>query len=161
MQTQVKGAAAAKDGEVLTFKLGNEEYGVDILQVREIRRFDAVTSIAHAPPVIKGVIELRGTVIPILDLRVKFAVGDGGTDAFSVVIILNVSDRLIGAVVDSVSDVITLPDDCIRPAPSLGKMVDTGYIRGLGSLDERMIILIDMERLLTSDDLGLIEQTLH
>lgn len=161
MQVQAKGAAAADNGEVLSFKLGDEEYGVDILQVREIRRFDAVTSIAHAPPFIKGVIELRGAIVPILDLRIKFAVGDGGTDAFTVVIILNVSDRLIGAVVDSVSDVITLPQECIRPAPRLGKAVDTAYIRGLGSFDERMIILVDMEKLLTSDELGLIEQTLH
>lgn len=161
MQAQPPGTTVVNNGEVLSFKLGNEEYGVDILQVREIRRIDAITSIAHAPAFIKGVIELRGVIVPILDLRIKFAVGDGNTDAFTVVIILNVSDRLIGAVVDSVSDVITLPQDCIRPAPRLGKAVDTAYIRGLGSLDERMIILVDMEKLLTSDELGLIEQTLH
>ncbi len=94
--------------EYLTFRLGKEEYGIDILKVQEIRSYDAVTAIANAPEFIKGVVNLRGTIVPIVDLRIKFNVGDAHYDAFTVVIILNIARRVVGVVVDSVSDVLTL-----------------------------------------------------
>jgi len=144
-------------GEFLSFTLGSEEYGVEILRVQEIRGYDSVTAIAHAPGFVKGVINLRGTIVPIVDLRIKFALGSASYDEFTVVIILNVSDRVIGVVVDGVSDVITLLPDAVQPPPQLGTVVATDYILGMGSRDENMIILVDIERLLRSTDFGLLD----
>ncbi|MCC7549518.1 MAG: chemotaxis protein CheW [Burkholderiales bacterium] len=147
-----------RSGEFLTFTLGDEEYGVEILKVQEIRGYDTVTSIAHAPEFIKGVINLRGLIVPIVDMRIKFSLGNVEYNEFTVVIILNIADRVVGIVVDSVSDVITLDGEQIRPAPQLGAAVDTAYILGLGSLDDRMIILVDIERLMTHPDMALVDQ---
>ncbi len=141
--------------EFLTFKLGDEEYGVDILKVQEIRGYDAVTRIANTPAHLKGVINLRGTIVPIVDMRIKFNLGKVEYNEFTVVIILNLAQRVVGVVVDSVSDVMALAADQIRPAPEFGASFDTRYLTGIGALEERMLILIDIERLLTSDDLGL------
>ena len=143
--------------ELLVFALGHEEYGIDILKVQEIRGYDAVTSIANAPKFIKGVINLRGNIVPIVDLRVKFNIGNVTYDEFTVVIILNIAKRTIGVVVDSVSDVMTLAIDQLRDAPEFGSAFDTTYILGLGVMDERMIILVDIEKLMTSADLELID----
>lgn len=143
--------------ECLTFTLGREEYGIDILKVQEIRGYDAVTRIANTPEFIKGVINLRGVIVPIVDLRIKFNVGRAEYDAFTVVIILNVGRRVVGIVVDGVSDVITLAPEQIRPAPDLGTAVDTRYILGLGTVDERMIILLDIEGLMLSPALELVD----
>ncbi|KZE32721.1 purine-binding chemotaxis protein CheW [Crenobacter luteus] len=143
--------------ELLVFALGQEEYGIDILKVQEIRGYDAVTRIAGAPDFIKGVINLRGHIVPIVDLRLKFKLGDVGYSPFTVVIILNIFDRTVGVVVDGVSDVVRLGDDAIRPAPDLGAAVDTTYILGLGTLAERMVIVIDIEKLMRSDDMALID----
>ena len=145
-------------GEYLVFTLGKEEYGIDILKVQEIRGYDQVTAIANTPPFIKGVINLRGTIVPIVDLRIKFSLGEPTYDQFTVVIILNVAKRVIGIVVDGVSDVITLVSEQIRPSPEFGVTLNTEYIQGLGTLDERMIILADIERLLTSQDMQLAEE---
>ena len=147
--------------EFLTFRLGNEEYGIDILRVQEIRGYDAVTPIANSPDFLKGVINLRGTIVPIVDLRIKFRVGESNYDQFTVVIILNIANRVVGAVVDSVSDVTTLNVDQISPTPELGGVVDTSYIRGLASLNERMLILLDIEKLMLSRDMGLVDETVR
>jgi purine-binding chemotaxis protein CheW len=143
--------------EALAFTLGNEEYGVDILKVQEIRGYDAVTRIANAPDFIKGVINLRGVIVPTVDMRIKFGLGSPTYDQFTVVIILNIADRVIGMVVDSVSDVITLTPDQIKPAPSMGTALNTDYMIGIGSIDERMLILADIEKLMSSAEMGLIE----
>src|SRR5499427_10152371 len=103
--------------EFLTFRLGAEEYGIDILKVQEIRGYDQVTRIANAPGFIKGVVNLRGVIVPIIDLRIKFNLGEAKYDAFTVVIVLNVLERVVGVVVDSVSDVLALGADEIKPAP--------------------------------------------
>lgn len=145
----------AAAGEYLTFTLGAEEYGIDILKVQEIRGYDAVTRIANAPPYIKGVMNLRGTIVPIVDLRMKFNLGEPTYDEFTVVIILNLNGRTIGIVVDGVSDVIELTREHIRPAPDFGALVDTRYVTGLGAVGERMLILLDIEMLMTSGDLAL------
>ena len=147
--------------EFLTFRLGNEEYGIEILKVQEIRGYDAITQIANAPEFIKGVVNLRGIIVPIIDMRIKFRLGNVDYNQFTVVIILNVAGRVMGIVVDGVSDVITLSAEQMRPAPGLGSVIDTEYIMGLGTVDERMLILIDIEKLMSSSDMGLIEQTIN
>jgi purine-binding chemotaxis protein CheW len=145
-------------GEYHTFTLGPEEYGIDILKVQEIRGYDAVTTIANAPSFIKGVINLRGIIVPIVDLRIKFNLGTVNYDQFTVVIILNLGQRVVGVVVDSVSDVLALTPEQIRHAPELSSALDTRYIIGLGTLDDRMLILVDIEKLMSSGEMALMDQ---
>ncbi len=147
---------AAAPREILAFTLGKEEYGIDIQRVQELRGYDAVTSIANAPDFIKGVVNLRGTIVPILDLRIKFNLGAAGYDQFTVVIIVNIGGRVIGMVVDSVSDVITLTKEQIKPAPPMPGLFDTEHLIGLGTVGERMLILIDLARLMSSASMGVI-----
>jgi purine-binding chemotaxis protein CheW len=161
---QEKSAAGndAEDGafaqEYLTFTLGPEEYAIDILKVQEIRGYENPTTIANAPSFLKGVINLRGTIVPIVDLRIKFNVGKADYTPFTVVIILNIAGRVVGIVVDSVSDVTMLRSDQIRPAPEFAATVDTKYIKGLGTLNERMLIVIDIERLMISQEMALVDE---
>jgi purine-binding chemotaxis protein CheW len=150
-------AVAAEGREFLTFRLGAEEYGIDILKVREIRGWETPTAIANTPEFIKGVINLRGTIVPIVDLRLKFGLGDARYDGATVVIILAVARRVIGVAVDAVSDVTTLDAQQIRPAPEFGTGLDTRFITGLGTPGERMLILVDIEKLMTSKDMQLIQ----
>jgi len=157
MQADQGQAVEGSSRELLTFTLGSEEYGIDILKVQEIRGYEAVTSIAHAPEFIKGVINLRGIIVPIVDMRIKFKLGDVSYDETTVVIVLNLANRVVGMVVDGVSDVITLKEEQIKPAPEFGASLDTKYLLGLGTVDDRMIILVDIERLMTSRDMELIE----
>ena len=146
--------AGRRPSEYLTFTLGDEEYGVEILKVQEIRGYDAVTHIANAPAFIKGVANLRGTIVPIVDMRIKFDLGEPEYNEFTVVIILNVAGRVVGMVVDSVSDVIQLVPEEIRPAPDFSSAFDTKYIIGLGTIEERMLILVDIERLMSCSGYG-------
>ena len=149
---------AATSSEYLTFVLGREEYGIDILKVQEIRGYEAPTTIANAPAFIKGVINLRGVIVPIIDMRIKFNLGEPSYDQFTVVIILNIADRVVGMVVDGVSDVIQLSADNLRPAPDFSSTLDTRYIVGLCTIDQRMIIVVDIEKLMTSHDMALVEE---
>ena len=160
-QETPRAVAGAPDstGEYLTFTLGKEEYGIEILKVQEIRGYEAVTRIANAPAFIKGVVNLRGTIVPIVDMRIKFNLGDAEYNQFTVVIILNVAGRVVGMVVDSVSDVIQLRAEQIRPAPDFSSTFDTKYITGLGTADERMLILVDIEKLMSGSDMALMEQS--
>ena len=141
-------ANAARD-EFLSFRLATEEYAIDILQVREIRACEPVTRIAEAPAYVKGVINLRGAIVPIVDLRLKMGHADG-FDANTVMIILNIEDQLVGIVVDAVCDVVALLPDQVRPAPDMGGALEAGVIRGLAPLDGRMLIVVDIARLLSS-----------
>lgn len=144
--------------EYLAFKLGKEEYGLDILKVQEIRGYEAVTRVAGVPDFVKGVINLRGIIVPIVDMRLKFKLGEPSYDQFTVVIILNIPGKVVGIVVDGVSDVITLKPDQVKPPPEVGNALSGGdYIVGLGTLDERMLILLDIEKLMSSKDMGLID----
>ena len=143
--------------EYLTFRLGDEEYAIDILKVQEIRGYEPPTTIAYAPPFIKGVINLRGIIVPIVDLRIKFGLGTVEYTPFTVVIILNVAQRVIGIVVDSVSDVTSLTGGQIRQAPDFSASFDTKYILGLATVEKRMLIVTDIERLMTSADMALID----
>ncbi|TFW34556.1 chemotaxis protein CheW [Massilia horti] len=149
---------APEGQEVLAFRLGAEEYGIDILTVQEIRGYEAVTAMASAPDFIKGVINLRGRIVPIVDMRIRFNLGKPVYDQFTVVIILNVAGHVIGMVVDSVSDVITLAPDQIKPAPDMGTALNAGPLVGLGTLDQRMIILLDIDKLMSSAEMGLIDR---
>jgi purine-binding chemotaxis protein CheW len=144
--------------EVLAFRLGSEEYGIDILKVQEIRGYDTVTKIANAPDFLKGVVNLRGLIVPIVDMRIKFNFGTPTYDQFTVVIILNIGHRVIGMVVDSVSDVITLAPEQVKPAPEMSATLNTDYLRGLGIIDGRMVILVDIDQLMSSGEMGLIEK---
>ena len=141
--------------EYLTFRLDQEEYGIDILKVQEIRGYEQPTRIANAPAFIKGVVNLRGTIVPIVDMRLKFNCAQADYNSFTVVIILNLRDRVVGIVVDSVSDVMELSAENIRSAPDVESAIDNGCILGLGSVGERMLILLDIEKLMSNADMGL------
>ncbi|GGY59956.1 chemotaxis protein CheW [Marinobacter zhanjiangensis] len=148
-------AAAGAEREFLTFRLGEEEYAIDILKVQEIRGYGGVTRIARAPSFIKGVINLRGTIIPIVDLRDRFGVGELTYDEFTIVIVLNLSDRVVGIVVDSVSDVMRLTEDHIRPAPDFSTAVDTRYIEGLADMDDGMVIVLEINGMMSDPGMEL------
>lgn len=144
--------------EMLLFRLGEEEYGIDILNVQEIRRYEAVTTLVNTPEFIKGVINMRGTIVPIVDLRIKFDLPVVAYDDFTVVVILNVASRVVGIVVDAVSDVVVVDAGALKPAPELGSQVDADYLDGLATVDHRMIIVLDIESLMTTPELGLIDE---
>ena len=143
-------------GEYLTFSLGREAYGVDILKVQEIRGYDTVTRIPDAPAFIKGVINLRGTIVPVVDMRLKFNLGSAEYNEFTVMIILNVAGRIVGMVVDGVSDVLQLDGAQILPPPEFGASFDTRYITGIGALDGQMLILVDIETLMAGPEMALL-----
>ena len=144
-----------KDQEFLTFTLGSENYALDILTVKEIRGYESVTKIANAPAFIKGVINLRGDIVPIVDLRIKFNVGNAIYDEFTIVIVLHINNRIVGIVVDGVSDVVSLGKDQLRPPPDFGVAFDSRYLLGLASINEQMIILVDINELISSEEMGL------
>jgi purine-binding chemotaxis protein CheW len=141
--------------EYLTFRLDQEEYGIDILKVQEIRGYEPPTRIADAPNFIKGVVNLRGTIVPIVDMRLKFNCSKAEYDSFTVVIILNLRNRIVGIVVDSVSDVMELPADSLKAAPDVDSVIGSDAVLGLGSVGERMLILLDIEKLMSGVDMGL------
>ncbi|MCS2154808.1 chemotaxis protein CheW [Scandinavium goeteborgense] len=157
MTNVAKLAGEPSGQEFLVFTLGNEEYGIDILKVQEIRGYDQVTRIANTPSFIKGVTNLRGVIVPIVDLRVKFSQQDVEYNDNTVVIVLNLSQRVVGIVVDGVSDVLSLASDQIRPAPEFAVTLSTEYLTGLGALDERMLILVNIEKLLNSEEMSLLD----
>lgn len=155
----VLAAAEAENREFLVFSLGDEEYAIDILKVQEIRGYENVTRIANAPDFIKGVTNLRGVIVPIVDLRIKFHLDNVEYGGQTVVIVVNVADRIVGIVVDGVSDVMTLTPDQIKPAPEFGVTLSSDFLSGLGSLDDRMLVLVDIDKLLTSEEMALVDST--
>lgn len=150
--------AAAAGAEFLAFTMGQEEYGLDILKVQEIRGYEAVTTLANAPDYFKGVINLRGVIVPVIDMRIRFNLATPTYDQFTIVIVLNIGGTTMGMVVDSVSDVTTLASEQIRPPPQLGSAIGANYLIGIGTIDERMLILIDIDKLMGSDDIGLVRK---
>ena len=141
--------------EYLSFTLGDEEYGIDILAVQEIRGYDAVTRVPDAPEYIKGLVNLRGTIAPVVDLRIRFKLGNAEYDHLTVMIVLNIGGRIVGIVVDSVCDVVPLLPEQIAPAPEFGASFDSSYLQGLANVNDRMLILIDIDKLLHSAELAL------
>lgn len=156
-------SATAAAREFLTFRLGAEEYGIDILRVQEIRSYERPTRLAHSPDFIKGVIDLRGRIVPILDLRVKLQCPEASYTDFTVVIILDIGSTVVGAVVDAVADVVSLTPDLIKPTPQFERQghVDPAFVTGIASLGERMLIVMDIEALLSSDEIGLVRSAAH
>jgi len=144
----------SRPGEYLTYRVGAEEYGIDIQKVQEIRSYEPPTRIANAPSFVKGVVNLRGVIVPIIDLRVKLGCETADYTEVTVVVVLNVCGRVVGAVVDSVSDVIDLDSSHIQPPPELSAS-DTGFITGIASLGDRMLILVDIESMLGGAEIGL------
>lgn len=155
---EARSSAREATREVLVFVLGKEEYGVDILKVQEIRGYEKVTPIPAAPAYLKGVINLRGIIVPVIDLRIKFGLADPQYDSFTVVIILRLASRVIGMVVDGVSDVVALAPSEVKPAPQLGALVDSSFLAGLATQAERMVLLLDIEKFLSSAELNLLGQ---
>ena len=147
--------------EFLAFKLGAEEYGIDILRVQEIRSYEEPTRIANAPAFIKGVVNLRGVIVPIIDMRLKFRLEQAAYNSFTVVIVLNIGNRVMGIVVDAVSDVITLTPEQLRPVPEFNSAIESEHLLAIGAIDERMLIVIDIAKLMTSSEMGLVERTLQ
>ena len=157
MNTEAVNASAA-DREYLTFTLGAEEYGVDILKVQEIRGYDHVTRLPGAPDFVKGAINLRGLIVPVVDMRLKFKLSQATYDETTVMVVLSVAGRTIGVVVDGVSDVLRLDAEQVRATPEFGSAIDRKFITGLGVIDERMLILLDIEQLMTSEEMGLVDE---
>ena len=147
--------------EFLAFKLGAEEYGIDILRVQEIRSYEEPTRIATAPPFMKGVVNLRGVIVPIVDMRLKFNLEQVNYDSFTVVIVLNIGQRVMGIVVDAVSDVTTLTPQQLRPVPEFNSTIASDHLLAIGAVGDRMLILVDIEKLMSSAEMGLIEASLH
>ncbi len=153
--------AVASEGhsrEYLVFSLGSEEYAIDILKAQEIRGYENVTRIANTPNFIKGVTNLRGVIVPIVDLRIKFNLASVEYGGQTVVIVVNVGHRVVGVVVDGVSDVMTLAADQIKPAPEFSLSLSSDYLSGLASVGERMLVLVDIEKLLNSEEMALVER---
>jgi purine-binding chemotaxis protein CheW len=146
--------------EFLAFKLGAEEYGIDILRVQEIRSYEEPTHIANAPPFVKGVINLRGVIVPIVDMRMKFNLAQVSYHSFTVVIVLNIGPRVMGMVVDGVSDVITLTPEQLRPVPQFNSAFESDHLLAIGAVEDRMLILVDIEKLMSSATIGLVDQSL-
>ncbi|EFN9394975.1 chemotaxis protein CheW [Escherichia coli O28/42:H37] len=157
MTNVTKLASEPSGQEFLVFTLGDEEYGIDILKVQEIRGYDHVTRIANTPAFIKGVTNLRGVIVPIVDLRIKFSQVDVDYNDNTVVIVLNLGQRVVGIVVDGVSDVLSLTAEQIRPAPEFAVTLSTEYLTGLGALGDRMLILVNIEKLLNSEEMALLD----
>jgi purine-binding chemotaxis protein CheW len=159
MQTIQTGGDAAQAGrEYLSFVLGDSHYCIDILKVQEIRTYEAPTRIANTPAFIKGVMNLRGNIVPIIDLRMKFGLPELRYDTQTVVIVLNVAKRTVGVVVDGVSDVIAVPASDIKAPPELSGGLDTQYLQGLATVGGQMMIIIDIERLMTSRDMAIMDE---
>lgn len=156
----VEAGAASREAtrEVLVFVLGEDEYGVDILKVHEIRSYEKVTAIPGSPAYLKGVVNLRGIIVPVIDLRVKFGMAEPRYDSFTVVIILRIARRVVGIVVDGVSDVVALAASEVKSTPQLGSLVDSSFIAGLATQGERMILLLDIEKFLSSGELNVLSQ---
>ena len=158
-QDQVTHLANENSREFLVFTLGDEQYGIDILKVQEIRAYEKITSIANTPDFIKGVMDLRGIIVPIVDLRIKFALESIEHDDQTVVIVVDVGSQVIGLVVDAVSDVMTFSAEEIKPAPTYSMSLSSDYIEGLASRDDQMTVLMDVEALLSSRELAMLDQT--
>ncbi|MBU9199890.1 chemotaxis protein CheW [Burkholderia multivorans] len=144
--------------EVLTFTLGDEAYGLDILKVQELRGYERVTQLANLPAYIRGVINLRGAIVPVIDLRLRLGMPELEYGPHTVVIVLNLASQTIGLVVDGVADVLTLKEEQLSPAPSMAASVGAAFITGLATVGDRMLILVDIEKLLSAKELDLATQ---
>ena len=159
---QINSGVENDGDQLLTFILAGEEYGVDILRVQEIKGWDTVTPIPNTPDHIRGVINLRGTIVPIIDLRLRFGLDSIAYGATTVVIVLKVvannKSRIMGIVVDSVSDVYNIAENSMKPPPDFGSVISIDFVRGLATVGESMVIVLDIDHLLNSDDMTVVEK---
>jgi purine-binding chemotaxis protein CheW len=155
-QTSHSGAVSAISGQYLTLRLGSEDYATDIMRVQEIRSYEEPTRMANSPSFIKGVINLRGVIVPIVDLRMKLNIETVDYNEFTVVIILKVHGTVVGAVVDAVSDVVNLDGSMVKDAPQFESVIDGRFILGLAKVGERMLIVMNMEALLSNAEMGIV-----
>lgn len=142
--------------QFLTFRIGSEEYGMDILKVQEIRSYEPPTRVAHAPSFVKGVVNLRGVIVPIMDMRIKLGV-EAQYNGFTVVIVMNIGNRTVGMAVDSVSDVLELSAEQIRAAPEISAAIDSRHVTGLGKVGDRILILLDIAGMVANPEFGLMD----
>jgi purine-binding chemotaxis protein CheW len=149
-QLTAKSAYASDTNQFLTFALGQEEYGVEILKIQEIKGFSAITPLPNAPPYVRGVLNLRGTIVPIVDLRKKFGMPEEAYTKFTVIVVVQVKGQTLGFIVDAVSDVLTVTGADIQPTPDLHGQVDTSFINGLARANEKLVILLDIDKVLTA-----------
>jgi purine-binding chemotaxis protein CheW len=157
------GQGVEADGnQFLTFLLEGEEYGVDILRVQEIKGWNSVTPIPNTPDYIRGVINLRGTIVPIIDLRRRFSLPPVEYGPMTVVIVLKVlcgeESRVMGVVVDAVSDVYNVSEESLKPAPDFGAVIDVDFVRGLATVNDAMVIVLDIDKLLNSGELAVVQR---
>ena len=138
--------------QYLTFDLAKEHYGVDILKVQEIKGYTAVTRIPNTPEYLKGVLNLRGTIVPIVDLRLKFGMGATEPTSFTVIVVVNVRERVMGFLVDGVSDVLEFASKDVQPPPELGNKVDITFVSGIGNCNDHLVTLLDVDRVLSEED---------
>jgi len=150
----------ALQSQFLTVNLAQEEYGIDILSVREIRGWTPVTRIPQSPHYVLGVLNLRGAIVPVIDLRLRFGLDREDYGATTVTVVVMVNGRQFGVVVDAVSDVIDVEAQAMRPVPDMSTAVDTEYLRGLATIDERMVLLLDADRLLQPKDAQMLQAAL-
>ena len=143
----------ADGGQFLTFTLQNEEYGIEILRVQEIKGFSKITPIPNAPLFVRGVMNLRGTVVPIVDLRARFSMTEKEYDQFTCIVVVNVGSRIVGLVVDTVSDVLNIPNEAIADPPELASAGEGSCITGMGKLGERIVMLLDTSKLIGAEPL--------
>jgi purine-binding chemotaxis protein CheW len=151
-QREVRTTYSSEDQQYLTFNLADEYYGVDILKVQEIKGYTTVTRIPNTPNYLKGVLNLRGTIVPIVDLRMKFGMGTTDPTPFTVMVVVNVRNRIMGFMVDAVSDVLDLNAKNIQPPPELGSAVDITFVAGIGNSNDRLVTLLDIDRVLTEEE---------
>ena len=144
--------------QLITFMLGGEQYGIEILKVRELVNYTHITTIPNVPKFIKGVINLRGLVVPVIDLRNKFGMAEMEYNKYTVIIIVQVRTKLIGLVVDQVSDVVFLSEENTQPAPEFSERIDTRFMKGMGRVRDSLVILLDIDELLSQQELGLIPE---
>lgn len=147
-----KGEEHQTNLQFITFRIGKEEYGVDIMAVREIKGWAPATRLPNSPHYVRGVINLRGLMVPIYDLRARFGGGETEITRTHVIIILKVGERVFGVLVDGVSDILTIPEDDIKPAPDMDSTVDSAYLRGLVTIKDRMVALLILDKLFTASD---------
>jgi purine-binding chemotaxis protein CheW len=153
---EVRTTYSRDDQQYLIFNLADEYYGVDILKVQEIKGYTTVTRITNTPDFLKGVINLRGTIVPIVDLRMKFGMGVTEPTAFTVVVVVNVRNRVMGFLVDAVSDVLDMNTKNIQPPPDMGSSVDITFIAGIGNAQDRLVTLLDIDRVLTEEEVTVV-----
>jgi len=144
--------------QLVTFSIGSEEFGVDILKVMEIIRTMKITKVPKSPAFVEGVINLRGLVIPIIDLRKRFGMGEKNDDKETRIIVIEIQGMTVGFVVDSVSEVLRIPASTVEPPPPVVAGLDSDYISGVGKLEDRLLILLDLDKLLSADDLHTLSQ---